>query len=375
MDFDFSDEQKALKDHIRRILAAECPFAVPRGALNGDDRAWRGVWRALADAGLLGSIIPEDLGGAGAGYLELCLVAEELGRALAPTPFLSSAYFFTELLLRCGSDDQIRSLAPDLACGKLVGCVAFPHMLQIAGNESFRIENERIFGTLTPILDGDLADILIVPRRCSERQGTELWLVHMDRCVSRTKVITIDPTRGHATIEFAGATVERLDGDKSAIDTFYTTLAGACILTAFEQVGGADRALEMACHYARERMAFGRPIGSFQALKHMMADMYVSATLARSNAYYGAWALSAGSEERLEAAAIARISATDAFHLCARNNIQVHGGMGFTWEADCHLFYRRAHFLGIAFGGISYWAPRLVQRLSQNSSMTKVETP
>ena len=137
----------------------------------------------------------------------------------------------------------------------------------------------------------------------------------------------------------------------------------AAILMAFEQVGGADRALEMARDYALERMAFGRQIGSFQAIKHLLADMYVSATLARSNCYYGAWALSSGTSELAVAAATARVSATTAFQHCAKNNIQVHGGMGFTWAFDCHLFYRRSNALALALGSLSTWEDLLIERM------------
>jgi alkylation response protein AidB-like acyl-CoA dehydrogenase len=137
----------------------------------------------------------------------------------------------------------------------------------------------------------------------------------------------------------------------------------AAVLVAFEQVGGSDRALEMGRDYALDRMAFGRPIGSFQAVKHLLADMYVSATLARSNAYYGAWALSTGSAELPVAAATARVSATQSFQHCAKNNIQVHGGMGFTWAFDCHLFYRRSNALALALGSLSTWEDLLISRL------------
>ncbi|MBC7728012.1 MAG: acyl-CoA dehydrogenase, partial [Microbacteriaceae bacterium] len=149
----------------------------------------------------------------------------------------------------------------------------------------------------------------------------------------------------------------------AGLATFEGVFDRAAVLMAFEQVGGADMALQAACDYAQERFAFGRPIGSLQAVKHLLADMYVSATLARSNAYYGAWALSTGSTELPEAAATARVSATQAYQHCARNNIQVHGGMGFTWEFDCHLHYRRANLLALALGSLSSWEDRLVDRL------------
>jgi alkylation response protein AidB-like acyl-CoA dehydrogenase len=140
------------------------------------------------------------------------------------------------------------------------------------------------------------------------------------------------------------------------------------VLIAFEQLGGADRCLTMARDYALQRYAFGRPIGSFQAIKHMLADMYVSATLARSNCYYAAWALSSGAAELPVAAATARVSATHAFRHCAANNIQVHGGFGFTWESGCHLFYRRANTLGLLLGPLSEWEDLLVRRLDQQAA-------
>jgi alkylation response protein AidB-like acyl-CoA dehydrogenase len=140
------------------------------------------------------------------------------------------------------------------------------------------------------------------------------------------------------------------------------------VLTAFEQIGGAERALEMARDYALDRIAFGRPIGSFQAIKHMLADMYVTLTLGRSNAYYGAWALSTGAAQLPEAAATARVSATQAYQQCAKNCIQVHGGMGFTWQFDCHLHYRRSNALALALGSQSQWEDLLIERLQARNA-------
>src|SRR6202000_404902 len=157
------------------------------------------------------------------------------------------------------------------------------------------------------------------------------------------ELTNLDPTRGQAEITFRNCKAEPLGPAGEGWRLPPPGVPRAAVLTAFEQVGGADRALEMGRDYALDRIAFGRPIGSFQAVKHLLADMYVSATLARSNCYYGAWALSTNASELPEAAATARISATQAFQHCAKNNIQVHGGMGFTWEFDCHMYYRRAN--------------------------------
>jgi alkylation response protein AidB-like acyl-CoA dehydrogenase len=181
--------------------------------------------------------------------------------------------------------------------------------------------------------------------------------------VNRESLETIDPSRSYARITFDGAPAEPLGAEGDGWRIAEQVMDRAAILTAFEQVGGADRALEMARDYALDRMAFGRPIGSFQAIKHLLADMYVSATLARSNCYYGAWALASSAAELPIAAATARVSATQAFQHCAKNNIQTHGGMGFTWAFDCHLYYRRSNALALSLGSLSTWEDLLIERM------------
>ncbi|OYU73859.1 MAG: hypothetical protein CFE32_19665 [Alphaproteobacteria bacterium PA3] len=194
--------------------------------------------------------------------------------------------------------------------------------------------------------------------------GVSLYLVDLTASGGTREVLpSIDPTRSQARITFSNAEAEPLGAAGEGLAIVSAAYDRAAVLIAFEQVGGADAALQAACAYAQERFAFGRPIGSLQAIKHMLADMYVSATLARSNAYYGAWALSTASAELPQAAAAARVSATQAYQHCSRNNIQVHGGMGFTWEFDCHLHYRRANLLALALGPLSQWEDRLITSL------------
>ncbi len=178
---------------------------------------------------------------------------------------------------------------------------------------------------------------------------------------------TLDPTREHAVLDLDGVSAEKL-GNALGWAGVQEVLDRAAILLAFEQVGGADASLQMARNYAQERFAFGRPIGSFQAIKHKLADMYVALELARSNAYYGAWALSAGSADIPIAAATARISATEAFHLASKENIQTHGGIGFTWAVDCHLFYRRSKNLALALGSAPFWKNRLIDLLETKNA-------
>ena len=217
-------------------------------------------------------------------------------------------------------------------------------------------------GVMLPVADGEIADFAIVAVR--EGSDTSLYLADLTQPeVSRSRVDTIDPLRGFARVGFDGALAEPLGAKGTGQRLLSEATDKAAVLIAFEQVGGADRTLEMARDFALDRMAFGRPIGSFQAIKHMLADMYVEATLARSNAYYGAWALSTGHHDLPLAAARARVSATQAFRHCARNAIQVHGGMGFTWEHDCHLFFRRANLLAQTLGSPMEWEKKLVDRL------------
>jgi acyl-CoA dehydrogenase len=173
----------------------------------------------------------------------------------------------------------------------------------------------------------------------------------------------VDPTRSHAKLTFEGAPAERLGAPGQGWALLQRLLDRAAVLVAFEQVGGAQAALEMARDYALGRFAFGRPIASFQAVKHKMADMYVAIELARSNAYYGAWALSTDAPELPIAAAAARVSATEAFYLSAKECIQIHGGMGFTWEFDCHMYYRRAKLLALSLGSARRWKHELVARI------------
>src|SRR5579872_200699 len=369
MNFEFSDEQKELGAQARRFLEAKCPPVAVRAVLEGPEPYDKALWQGLAEMGFLGIVIPEAYGGLGLGYLELCVVAEELGRVLAPVPFSSSVFLATEFLLAAGSEAQKSAWLPKLAAGAAIGTFALaetvggvtPKTIQLAA------ANGRLNGAKTAVADGDVADFAIVAARTapgSDARGVSLFLVDLAQpAVQRTVQDTIDPTRSHAALTFKDAAAEPLGAAGEGWRITSEVFDRAAVLTAFEQVGGADRALEMARDYALDRMAFGRPIGSFQAIKHMLADMYVSATLARSNGYYGAWALSTGAAELPEAAASARVAATQAFQHCAKNNIQTHGGMGFTWAFDCHLFYRRSNLLALNLGPQSQWEDLLIARL------------
>jgi alkylation response protein AidB-like acyl-CoA dehydrogenase len=223
-----------------------------------------------------------------------------------------------------------------------------------------------------PVADGDIADVAVVAARTSRDGGersVSLFLVDLSGPgVARVPVKTVDPTRSHARIELRDVPAEPLGATGDGWRLLERLLDRAAVLFAFEQVGGAQAALEMGRDYALGRFAFGRPIGSFQAIKHKLADVYIATELARSNAYYGAWALSTDAPELPVAAAAARVSASEAFYLAAKENIQTHGGMGFTWEFDCHLYYRRAKLLALALGSTRVWKDRLITRLESRAS-------
>jgi alkylation response protein AidB-like acyl-CoA dehydrogenase len=374
MNFDFSDEQKQLRDEARKFLTEKCPPMAVRAVLDGKAPYDRELWQGLAEMGFLGVAIPEAYGGAGAGHLELCVIAEEMGRALAPVPFSSTVYLAAEALLLAGSDAQKQKWLPKIAKGEAIGTLA---LFEGKGNPSSQAikltaTENTLNGVKMPVADGAIADFAIVAARtgASGRENDiSLFLAELKGDGIETKSLSnIDPTRGQAEITFRNAKAEPLGRAGEGWSILTQLLDRAAVLMAFEQVGGADRALEMGRDYALDRIAFGRPIGSFQAVKHMLADMYVSATLARSNSYYGAWALSTNSSELPEAAAAARISATQAFQHCAKNNIQVHGGMGFTWEFDCHMFYRRANATALGLGSLSYWEDALIDRMRKRNA-------
>ncbi|HZR85606.1 MAG TPA: acyl-CoA dehydrogenase family protein [Bradyrhizobium sp.] len=374
MNFDFSDEQKQLRDEARKFLNEKCPPKAVRAVLDGKAAYDRELWQGLAEMGFLGVAIPESYGGAGAGHLELCVIAEEMGRALAPVPFSSTVYLAAEALLIAGSEAQKQKWLPRIAKGEAIGTLA---LFEGKGNPSpqaikLAASGNTLTGVKVPVADGAIADFAIVAARTASSgrdSDVSLYLVEFkSNGVEAKPLSNIDPTRGQAEITFSNTKGELLGQSGDGWSILTQVLDRAAVLMAFEQVGGADRALEMGRDYALDRIAFGRPIGSFQAVKHMLADMYVSATLARSNSYYGAWALSTDSSELPEAAASARISATQAFQHCAKNNIQVHGGMGFTWEFDCHMFYRRANATALGLGSLSYWEDQLIDRMRKKNA-------
>ena len=369
MNFDFPDEMKELREQAKKFLTDRCPTSVPRGILDGTDPFHRGLWREMSDLGWVGAAIPEEYGGAGLGHLAVCVLAEEIGYAIAPVPFSSSVYLASEAIALFGSNDQKERYLPKLATGEAIGSFAFAERpgATDARRLGITLADGRLTGTKSPVADGDVADIAVVVSRASGQAPT-LHVVDLQGAgIVRSRVDTLDPTRSHARITFAAAPADTLAGSEGD-DAVRHLLDRAAIMMAFEQVGGAQAALDMGVAYAKDRYAFGRPIGSFQAIKHKLADVYVAVQLARSNAYYGAWALHTDAAELPLAAALCRVAATEAGWQASKENIQTHGGMGFTWQFDCHMYYRRAKLLGLALGSAREWNLRLVDELKTRNA-------
>jgi alkylation response protein AidB-like acyl-CoA dehydrogenase len=369
MNFDFSEDQKLLQKTARDYLDRECGLDVARSVLEGGATHSDALWKGVAEMGWLGVAVPESHGGAGFGQLELALIAHEIGRALAPIPFGPSVYLASEALLSAGSDAQKERWLPALASGERIGTFALserPGPLRLDAIET-TFADGRVTGTKLPVPDAEVAGLGVVVARTGSGGASGLALVLVDlgaAGVEARRVESIDPSRPLYRLELRGAPAELLGGEAVGAAGILGLLDRAAVLTAFEQVGGAERAFEITREFTLGRYAFGRPIASFQALKHRMADVYAALQLATSNAYYGAWALSSGDDALPVAACGARISACDAFDLAATEMIQMHGGVGYTWEYDCHLFYRRAKNLGLALGGAAEWRDRLVARLA-----------
>jgi acyl-CoA dehydrogenase len=371
MNFEFSDEQNMLRDQAQKFLAEHCPPGVVRKVLDGDADYDAGLWKKIVEMGWTATAIPEEFGGLGLGYLELCVIAEELGRVVAPVPFSSSVYLATEALLLAGTPEQKEKYLPRLAAGEIVGTFALAEGAGRATPKTLAASASggKFSGTKIPVPDAGIADLVVVVARHDGGDGAALYLVETDQPgVSIEAVRTLDPTRGHGRLALDGAAAESLGKPGEGWALTERLLDRAAVLFAWEQVGGAQAALEQAREYALGRYAFGRPIASYQAIKHKLANMYVKNTLARSNCYYGAWALSVDALELPLAAATARVSAIQAYYFASKENIQTHGGMGYTWEFDCQFYYRRAKLLSVNIGSEALWQDKLIAAIEHNQA-------
>ena len=363
MNFDLSDEQKMLADQARGVLADRAGYDRLRALIVAGQEWDEPLWRELADLGFLGAAIPEECGGLGLGDLDLGVISEALGRANAAVPFFSSIVLASTALRLAGSPAQKAEWLPRLASGETVATFAYAEGPRRWLGETPIVEfgGDRVSGVKTPVADAGVANVAVV---LAQHEGTPvLCLVDLNAPgVSRTRLESFDPLRAHYALTFDNAPAEPLE-DAPAAEVLDELFDRAAIQAAFEAVGGAEACLYMARDYALDRQIFGRSLASYQAIKHRLADIAVATELARSNAYYGAWAAGEATDELPVAAASARLSAARAFEMGARENLQVHGGIGYTFEANCHFYYRRERLLAVSLGSRAHWAARLIAHL------------
>lgn len=376
MNFDLSAEQKLLRDEARRFLSEAAGFDRIRAHLATHAAFDRALWRRVAELGWMGVAIPESHGGLGLGPLELCVLLEELGRSLAPLPFFSTVALGARVLQRAGGPQA--GLLRDIAAGECV--VAVAGWEASGGVSPSRVTGETLqrdpsparreigvtwdgasaTGTLRPVADLMGADRIVVAAR-DPSDELFLLLVSVDaEGLQRRAIDGICPLRPHGALELRKCAAIVLAHGADARRCLETLADEAAVMTAFEQVGGAEAALTMARDHAVQRFAFGRPIGGNQAVKHKLADVLVAIELARSNAWFGAWAMGQGGGGLPRAAAAARIAATDAFEMAAQENLHLHGGIGYTWEANAHFYVRRARLLATSAGNVDCWSRRLL---------------
>ncbi|GGK96796.1 acyl-CoA dehydrogenase family protein [Streptomyces flaveus] len=369
MDFAFSDEQEELRRTVRAFLADTSPETEIRRLMETPEGFDRAVWRRMgSELGLQGLAIPEEYGGAGCGPVEVGVVMEELGRALTCTPFLASAVLATTAALRCADEEARKRLLPGLAAGELVATLALTEDSARWDAEGVRLTARESKGSwlLTGqkmfVLDGATADVVLTVARTGDGIGV-FWVDGDAAGLTREPLPTMDPTRRQARLDYHDVRATRLRTHGDGWDLVSEVLDHAAVALAAEQVGAAGRALDMAVEYAKVRHQFGRPIGSFQAMKHLLADVLLEVESARAAAHYALLAAESGDPELPAAASLAKAFCSDTCLQATEQNIQVHGGIGFTWEHPAHLYLKRAKTSQLLFGDPAYHRELLARRI------------
>ena len=356
MIFAFTDEQRELAATLRRFLQDKSPSSEVRRLMQTEAGYDPQTWSQLAgQLGLPGLVIPEKHGGSGAGPVELAVASEEMGRALLCAPFFATAVLAAQALLASGDEAAQEEFLPGIADGATIATVAVCEDDGAWTTDGVATRARRsgdgyvLDGRKSFVIDGHTAGLLLVVARADG--GPSLFAVRGDADgLGRRPLETLDLTRKQAALALDAVPARLIGAEGSAADVVAATLRLGAVALAAEQVGGAQRCLDMSVEYAKIRMQFGRPIGSFQAIKHMCADMLLEVESARSAAYYAAWAAQDGSDELPLVASLAKACCSEAYFRAAADNIQIHGGIGFTWEHDAHLYYRRAKSTELMLG-------------------------
>jgi alkylation response protein AidB-like acyl-CoA dehydrogenase len=369
MNFAFTDEQDELRKTVRAFLDAKSPESAVREQMETEAGYDETVWRQMAEQmGLQGLSIPEEFGGSGYTFIELGIVLEEMGRSLLCAPFFSTVVLAANTLLHSGDDAAKKDFLPGIASGETIATVAFTEpsgkwdeggieMEATSSGDGWTLSGSKMF-----VLDGHTARLIIVAARTP--QGVSLFAVEGDaNGLTRTPLSTMDQTRKQARLEFDSTPARLVGTDGEGWNVLSTVLDLVAVGLAAEQVGGAQKVLDMAVEYAKVRVQFGRPIGSFQAIKHKCADMLLEVESAKSAAYYGMWCASELNDELPSVASLAKAYCSEAYFHAAAENIQIHGGIGFTWEHPAHLYFKRAKSSELLFGDPTYHRELLAQRI------------
>jgi alkylation response protein AidB-like acyl-CoA dehydrogenase len=374
MEFAFTDEQDQFRDVVRKFLAAKSPTTQVRKLMETADGFDIEVWRQLSsDLALAGLAIPEAYGGSGFGPVELGIAMEEQGRALLCAPFLSSCVLAADAIARVANDDQKGQLLPRIASGELRAAFAVTEpngrwdASGIQATAKHAAGAWRIDGVKSFVIDGCTAHGYVVAARDAGSAGSAdisfFWVDAAADGVSRTPLATMDATRKQAKVTFSSAQAKLLGTAGAGGHALPRIIDHAVVALANEMVGGSQALLDSAVAYANLRVQFGRPIGSFQAIKHKCADMLLDLELAKSAAYYAAQAEAEGDAQAPSLASLAKAAASDAYMRIAANTIQIHGGIGFTWDHDTHLWFKRAKSSEVLFGDPNHHRELMLQRM------------
>jgi alkylation response protein AidB-like acyl-CoA dehydrogenase len=365
LDFGFSEEQEMLRQTARDLLEKECPSTLVRSLMEGEPGYDRALWKKMAELGWTGLVIPEEYGGAGLSYVDLVLVLQEMGRVVLPSPFIWTV-IVAEALKRAGSPAQKQNLLPKIASGDLIATLAWLEPSASWDASSIKLtarpdgSNYLLDGTKLFVNDGHIADCLLVAARTggAGADGVTLFALERQRAgVSVAPLATMDQTRKLAEVKLSSVKATPVDV-VGEVGKGWATLAQVLdrgkVMLAAEMMGGAQKVLDTTVEYAKMRVQFGRPIGSFQAVQHKCANMMIDVEGAKSAVYYASWAVSNDVAEAPVAAAVAKAAASDAFRRVSAEGIQLHGGIGFTWDHDLHLYFKRAKSSEFTFGDANY---------------------
>ena len=369
MNFAFSEEQEQLREFVRQFLDNYSDEAIVRELMETEEGYNPETWSMMAEQlGLQSLIIPEEHGGQGFGYVELVVVMEEMGRALLCAPFFSTVVLAANTLIHSGDESAAAEILPGIASGETIATLAFTEENGRWDEEGITMEASAdgdswsLSGTKMYVLDGNTANVILVAARTGK--GVSLFKVDGDASgLTRTALATMDLTRKQRRLDFENVSASLVGTEGEGWAVLETVLNLAAVALAAEQVGGAQMCLDTAVQYAKDRVQFGRPIGSFQAIKHKCADMLLEVESAKSAAYYAGWCAAEMNDELPAVASLAKAYCSEAYFNTTAENIQIHGGIGFTWEHPAHLYFKRAKSSELLFGDATYHRELLAQRI------------